>query len=169
MLCRLFPEPLLRSLVAVGMIVLGAAHVAAAPATPAVLPFDGGTWQALTRAPQRPLAVVFSSTDCSHCPKVIDDMAAAIRKSRNKAQPGAQLIVVVMDGARQEAALRTDPHTRNAQRLYVFTDDPQALRYTVNPDWRGLTPYVALIPLQGAPRFYTGAPPAAALAAFLLP
>jgi hypothetical protein len=170
MLSRFIPEHALRSLIAavtllLGTLLPGATSVAAAAASQAILPFGATTWKALADAPSRPLAVVFSTTDCSHCPKVIDAVSAAIRKSRSK----AQLIVVVMDGAGQESSLTQNPHYRDVRSLYVFDGDDMALRHTVNPDWRGLTPYVALLPVKGEARFYTGSPPAAAMAAFLRP
>lgn len=150
----------LRLLTLLGGLLAGAA--AAAPAQ-AVLPFAAETWSELGRSPLRPLAVVFSTTDCVHCPAVIERLADAIRGSRSR----VRLAVVVMDGAGQHAALSQDSHYRQAAALYAFDGDAMALRYAVNPDWRGLTPYVALIPAAGATQFHTGAPPPAALRAFL--
>lgn len=134
-------------------------------AAPTVRPFGKNTWQELKSAPQRPLAVVFTTTDCTHCPKVIDRLAAKLRQPR----ASARLVVVVMDGAGQEASLGQNPHYRQAGRLYAFAEDETMLRYAVNPDWRGLTPYVALLPAAGAPRFHTGAPPDAAVDRLLQP
>jgi len=69
---------------------------------------------------------------------------------------------VVIDGAGQEQELTRDRHYRKAQALYAFDGDAQALRHAVNPAWRGLTPYVALIPATGSTSFHSGAPSAAA-------
>lgn len=135
----------------------------AAPA--AVQPFGPQTWGDLQRAGAKPQVVVFTTTDCSHCPAVIDQLAAAMRKSPVK----SRLVVVVMDGAGQEAALLADRHYRQADALHVFDGAAVSLRYRVNPDWRGLTPYVVLLPAGGAPRYFNGAPPAASLRAFLQP
>ncbi len=162
MSCLSFPERLAR-LLALGALMLAGVVAQAAP--PAVLPFGADTWAELTRTPRHPLAVVFSTTDCTHCPAVIESLGVAVRKSGSK----ARLVVVVMDGAGQEAALRGDRHYRPADALYAFSGDAIALRYRVNPDWRGLTPYVALVPVQDAPRFFSGAPPAGALRNFLRP
>ncbi|OHC61699.1 MAG: hypothetical protein A3H93_06045 [Rhodocyclales bacterium RIFCSPLOWO2_02_FULL_63_24] len=137
---------------------------ASAAAASAILPFGADTWSELQRSSARPMAVVFSTTDCTHCPGVIDGLAAVIKKSRS----GVRLVVVVMDGAGQEDALRQDRHYRNAHVLYAFDGDALALRFKVNPDWRGLTPYVALLPASGAAQFHTGAPPPDALRSFLL-
>lgn len=138
---------------------------APAGAVPTVRPFSKQTWNDLKASPSRPLAVVFTTTDCTHCPKVIDQLAARLRK----AQAAARLVVVVMDGAGQEGTLRQDAHYSQVGQLYAFADDETTLRYAVNPDWRGLTPYVALLPAEGAPRFHTGAPPDSALDCLLKP
>ncbi len=135
----------------------------AAPA--AVLPFGPHIWAELQQAGARPQVVVFSATDCTHCPAAIDKLAAALRQS--PARP--RLAVVVMDGQGHEAALLADRHYRQADTLYAFDGDPVSLRYRVNPDWRGLTPYVVLLPAKGASRYYNGVPPAAALRDFLQP
>lgn len=147
--------------------VLGAllAWAASAAAASAILPFGADTWSELTRSSSRPMVVVFSTTDCVHCPKVIDGLAQEIRKSHSR----VRLAVVVMDGAGQEDALRQDRHYRQADALYAFDGDAMALRFKVNPAWRGLTPYVALIPARGEAGFHTGAPAAAALRTFLQP
>lgn len=144
---------------------LWATLAAPAGAAPAVLPFAKQTWTDLKASPSKPLAVVFTTTDCTHCPKVIDQLATKLRQAR----ASARLVVVVMDGAGQEGTLREDAHYRQAAQLYAFADDETMLRYAVNPDWRGLTPYVALLPAAGAPRFHTGAPPDAALDRLLKP
>lgn len=163
MSCPLFLERCARFFVLIGSLLASAAALAAAP--PVVHAFGSETWSALARSSQRPLAVVFSTTDCAHCPAVIDSLAQEIRKSRSK----VRLAVVVMDGAGQEQSLRADRHYRNANLLYAFDGDAMALRFKVNPDWRGLTPYVALIPATGEVRFHSGPPPADAVRAFLRP
>ena len=161
MSCQFSLERRVHRFILFGGLLVSAVSAAAAPR--AILPFVADTWGALGHSPGRPMVVVFSTTDCVHCPGVIDSLAAAIRKSRSR----VRLAVVVMDGAGQEDALRADRHYRQAKVLYAFDGDAMALRYTVNPDWRGLTPYVALIPAAGATRFHTGLPPSAAVQAFL--
>ena len=166
MSCRFFPsfpERWPRLIAVLGALLAPVATVAAA--SPAILPFGANTWTELAQSKWRPLVVVFSTTDCVHCPKAIDDLAMAIRKADSR----VRLVVVVMDGAGQEATLRADRHYRMANALYAFDGDAMALRFTVNPDWRGLTPYVALIPATGATRFHAGAPPSDVLRAFLQP
>jgi hypothetical protein len=163
MSCQLFLERRARFLVLIGGLFASAATAFAAPAN--ILPFGMETWKELGQSPSRPMVVVFSTTDCGHCPAVIDSLAQEIRKSRSK----IRLAVVVMDGAGQEKALLADRHYRDANLLYAFDGDAMALRFKVNPGWRGLTPYVALIPASGAPRFHTGAPPPDVVRAFLRP
>ena len=157
------PERCARLFFLIGGLFASVASALAAPAN--VLSFGMETWKELSLAPSRPMVVVFSTTNCGHCPAVIDSLAQEIRKSRSK----VRLAVVVMDGAGQEKALRTDRHYRHANLLYAFDGDGMALRFKVNPDWRGLTPYVALIPATGETRFHTGPPPADAVRAFLRP
>ncbi|MCX7177613.1 MAG: hypothetical protein NTX56_02240 [Proteobacteria bacterium] len=160
MLCRSRPEGWLRILLLAG-IVLSAPAAWSAPRT--IQPFVAETWQELSLSARRPMVVVFSTTDCAHCPAVIDSLAASIHASHS----AARLVVVVMDGADQRQALRADPHYRKANVLYAFDGDATALRFRINPDWRGVTPYVALMPADGTTHFHTGAPPAEALQALL--
>lgn len=161
MSCRSLLERRVRLLVVLGS--LFASIAPAVAASPSVLAFGSSTWHELTHSNPRPLVVVFSTTDCVHCPKVIDELATALRQSNSR----VRLAVVVMDGAGQERDLIKDRHYRKAHALYAFDGDAQALRYKVNPDWRGLTPYVALIPAHGTASFHTGSPTADVLREFL--
>lgn len=143
---------------------LAFAATLAAAAPRAVEPFDAAAWQSLGARGAAPAIVVFSTTDCSHCPAVLDRMAAHPARQRS----GAALVAVVMDVAPGEAnaALLDDPHYRRAQRLMAFADAPQRLRHAVNPQWRGMTPYVALLRPGQPPRFVLGTPDDAALRAW---
>lgn len=138
------------------------AALAALPLTAAaasrVEAFSADTWTRLSRPAARPTAVVFSTSDCAHCPGVIRDLA---RDARQAVRP-PKIVVVVIDGAGQEAALLADASYRDADTLYAFQGDALALQHAVNPAWRGLTPYVALIVPGSAPRYYVGRPPAPA-------
>lgn len=133
----------------------GPMQVSAAP--PArVEPFGDGAWAALGAGVRAPALVVFTTTDCAHCPAAIARMGAAVRQRGG----GAQLWVVVMDVSpgTDDAALRADPHHAPADRLFAFSGTTARLRHQVSPDWRGVTPYVAwLAPGQPA-RLQTGAP-----------
>jgi hypothetical protein len=148
---------------------LGAALLAATAISIAaptkVLPFGPNTWIDLQQSGARPHAVVFSTTDCSHCPAAIDRIAASLRSSR----PKPRLTVVVMDGQGQDGVMLADRHYRQADTLYAFDGDAARLRYLVNPEWRGLTPYVVLLPAARVPQFFNGVPPEAMLRRFLQP
>jgi hypothetical protein len=135
---------------------------AAQAAPTAVEPFDARTWQALLGSLQAPAAVVFTTTDCAYCPQALQHLAAEIGKRRLR----ATLIAVVMDAAPGEADARLidDPHYHPADRLLAFAGPPAALRHTVNPGWRGVTPYVAFLRPGAPPTWVTGAPTAQAIA-----
>ena len=130
---------------------------AAVAAPKAVEAFDATTWPALQQARQ-PLAVVFTTTDCSHCPAVVEQLARSLRAQRG----GARLVTVVMDVSPGEAdaALLATAHYRQADRLLAFDGAAAALRYRVNPAWRGVTPYVALL-RPGQPVTFVMGPPSA--------
>ncbi|CAN5296304.1 hypothetical protein BH11PSE11_BH11PSE11_10580 [soil metagenome] len=115
--------------------------------------FDQQTWQKFQTELPRPSVVVFSTTDCAHCPAVIEKLAAQIRQRKLQ----APLIVVLMDEYLVAAQLK-DPHYRNVNRLFAFSGQASALQHSISPKWRGVTPYVALFPSAGEPRLVTGGP-----------
>jgi hypothetical protein len=127
--------------------------------------FGVDTWAKLQRSAVKAQAVVFTTTECVHCPVVIEQLATALGRSPRR----VGLAVVVMDGQDQPAALLADRHYRLADTLYAFDGDTLALRHRVNPEWRGLTPYVVLLPAKGPARYFNGAPSADALRSFLQP
>lgn len=114
--------------------------------------FKVGTWSELQVAAPKPHVVVFSTTDCAHCPGVIADIAKKIKEKKNK----IYLSVVVMDGASQLEYLLSTPHYLMADRVYVFDGQSNAIRYAVNPSWRGLTPYVAVLSTKGEVNYVLG-------------
>lgn len=124
--------------------------------------FDAHSWQRFQKELSRPAAVVFSSTDCAHCPGVIAGLAAQLKNRR----PQIPLIVVVMDGAEQPDLLQ-EAHYRDATRLFVFKGQNAQLQYSINPDWRGITPYVALLPQSGAMQLILGKPSSQEIAHWL--
>ena len=135
------------------LLVLSAAAVQAAPQK--IEAFDAQSWQRFQSTLPRPSAVVFSSTDCTHCPVTIASIAEQLKQRKTQ----LPLIVVVMDGDEQPGLLQ-DPHYRQASRLFVFRGQSAALQYTINPKWRGITPYVALLPRAGDVRLVLGQPSA---------
>lgn len=117
--------------------------------------FDAQSWQRFQSELPRPSAVVFSSTDCTHCPTTIASIAQQLKQRKSP----IPLIVVVMDGDQQPGLLQ-DPHYRPASRLFVFKGQSAALQYAVNPKWRGITPYVGLLPQAGDVKLVLGNPSA---------
>lgn len=125
--------------------------VHAAPKT--IEKFDGKTWQQFQTTLSRPSIVVFSTTDCAHCPAVIEKMAAEIKQRKVR----AALLVVLMDGDGNKALLR-DPHYQKVNRMFEFSGQTSALQYAVDPTWRGVSPYVALFSKTGPPKLIAGNP-----------
>ena len=119
-----------------------------------VLPFDASTWQSIKRELPRPAVVVFTTTDCTYCPGVIDELSAEFRNDK----PRVAILVVVMDGAYKPAGWLAEPHYRKADRLYAFQGQETAIRFGIDRKWRGVTPYVALLGRTGEPQFVTGRP-----------
>jgi len=139
--------------------------VAANAAPRAVEAFSADTWPALQAGLKAPLAVVFTTTDCAHCPAAIEHLAGLLHRHRG----GATLAAVVMDAApgADDAPLLATAHYRVADRLFAFDGQAVALRYRVNPAWRGVTPYVALLAPGRPMRLVTGEPSADELRAWL--
>lgn len=133
---------------------------AAAPAR--VEPFGADTWKRLQAELPRPGLVVFTATWCPTCPEVLRKLAD-VRRANRLASP---LVAVVMD-TDDEPALLADAHYRVADRLFAFDGEEAALRRTVQPQWRGVTPFVVLLPAAGAPLYVTGMPTGAQLAQWL--
>jgi hypothetical protein len=153
------------AMVVVVTLLAGAAGAAraAGPVAPAVHAFDANSWAALQRQLPRPAIVVFTTTDCAHCPAVLEQIDH-LRRAR---KPQPLLVTVVMDVSPDEADLLAAPHYRLADRLMAFDGEPVRLRYGVDPRWIGVTPYVALLAVGAqAPRFVMGAPGKADWAVF---
>jgi thiol-disulfide isomerase/thioredoxin len=147
---------------------LALALAAPAKASPArVEPFDGRTWRALQAGLRTPTLVVFSATWCPNCPAVIEDLAQEVREHGFK----AQLLAVVIDVApgEQDAGLMGHSYYRLMDRLLAFSGQAPALRHSVDPTWRGATPFVALLSPGQAPRLVTGAPGEEDLRAWMSP
>lgn len=130
---------------------LGPRGAAAAPAV--VESFDASTWATLQQSLEAPTAVVFTTTDCVHCPAVIEQLAAQVHKRRLN----ASVVAVAMDGDGVPGLLR-DPHYRPADRLFAFVGQSAPIRYAVSPGWRGMTPYVVFLAPARAPASVLGRP-----------
>lgn len=149
-----------RSTIFASLLALLASSAIAAPAS--VEPFDKSTWPALIAGKARPAIVVFTSVSCTHCPGAIARLAAR----RSSLNPRVNVVVVSMD-SEDDAGLLRDPHYAPADRLLSFRGHSQALQYSVNPDWRGMTPYVAFVDGKGGVKFVLGEPKESVTAAWL--
>ena len=128
----------------------------AAAAPRAVEAFESGSWARLQATLQQPTVVVFSTTDCAHCPVVFEMLSRQIRQRQLK----ASLVAVVMDVAPgdDDTGLRRDRHFQRVDRLFAFAGQAPALRYAVEPRWRGVTPYVVFLAPQRPALAVTGPP-----------
>lgn len=116
--------------------------------------FDASTWSRLKQSPE-PSAVVFTTTDCVHCPGAIDRLSREIARRGMK----ASIVAVVMDPVDSgDDALLHDVHYRQVDRLFVFAGQAASLRYGVDPRWRGVTPYIVLLGPGTAPLMRAGPP-----------
>jgi hypothetical protein len=115
--------------------------------------FDAKSWARLQKELPRPAVVVFTATYCANCPALIG------RISRMLKQRGLRrdIVAVVIDDA-DPAELLKGAHYRDATRIFLFDGNEATLRYGVDPRWRGVTPYVALLGLPDSVKFVAGTP-----------
>ncbi len=149
-----------RSTICASLLALAAAAASAAPAR--VESFDKSSWQVLSAPRTQPAIVVFTSVGCTHCPGAIRRLSA----QRASLAPRVAMLVVSVD-SEDDAALLRDPHYAPADRLFAFRGRSQVLQHAVNPEWRGMTPYVALLDGRGGVQFVLGEPKPALLDAWL--
>lgn len=116
--------------------------------------FQVTSWAKFQSDLPKPHVVVFSTTDCGHCPDVIIQVSKTIKSYKEK----VYLSVVVMDGLSHEDYLLSAPHYLMADRIFAFKGQVNAIKHSVNPSWRGLTPYVALLPKKGEVKYVLGKP-----------
>lgn len=129
---------------------------------PAVERFDATAWQVLQKDLPRPSAIVFTATYCATCPAVLAQLAAALQLQGIK----GEIVAVVIDAAQAQQLLGSR-HYQHASRLFLFAGNEASLRYQVDPRWRGVTPYVALLNSHGEMLFTAGTPSEAQVAAWL--
>lgn len=60
-----------------------------------------------------------------------------------------------------DAALLSNSHYRQVDRLFAFAGQAPALRYAADPRWRGATPYVVFMAPKAPALAVTGPPSAA--------
>ncbi|MBU6284810.1 MAG: hypothetical protein EBV16_06890 [Betaproteobacteria bacterium] len=131
---------------------------AASPATS--VPFGPESFQTFVDQKQSSI-LVFSARYCAHCPAVVRSLA----KQRGQLPNPPQLVVVMIDEL--PTATEKKSSYSDVDRLMVFQGNEMAIRFSVNPSWRGLTPFVTLINKAGEVTYFNGEPPARALRAWL--
>lgn len=127
-----------------------------------VVDFDASTWTQLLRQGPRPAAYVFTTTYCSTCPEVFEQLHASIVAGRRR----VELAAVVMD-VQGKRALAHAHHYMGVTRIYAFNGFEPEIRQAVDPNWRNITPYVVLIDRKGELQRRIGPPEAAQLKAWL--
>jgi hypothetical protein len=123
--------------------------------------FTPETWRNLLADRAHARVLVFTSTDCSYCPAEVDSISVALR---HMPAPRPILAVVFMDGRDSARALLAGGEYGAAGETWAYDGDETAMRYRIDPAWRGETPYIGLLPPGGAPRFVLGHATAADLA-----
>jgi thiol-disulfide isomerase/thioredoxin len=131
--------------------VFAASDGIAAPLT--VETFDATTWTHMQQELPRPAIVVFTATYCASCPALLEHISNKLQERGLK----TLIVAVVIDEA-DKRELLTSEHYGLASRLLVFDGNEASLRYDVDPRWRGITPYVALLPARGKSVFVSGTP-----------
>lgn len=116
-------------------------------------PFDLDDWRAVTSDRSHARVIVFTTQDCAYCAQEVRRIAAALRE---RGADRVALQVIALDGRESALELAASGQYDAATRIDYVAGDEQRLRYAVNPRWRGETPYVALIPRDGAIRFALG-------------
>lgn len=124
--------------------------------------FDAASWDRLQTDLSRPAAIVFTATYCVNCPAVLAQLAQALKAHGIK----GEIVAVVIDDAAAPELLKSE-HYAQASRLFLFEGNEASLRYRVDPRWRGVTPYIALLSDDGKTTFSAGTPSAEQVAAWL--
>jgi thiol-disulfide isomerase/thioredoxin len=124
--------------------------------------FDTKTWAQLQKELPRPSVVVFTATYCSNCPALIERIAQQLAKRGLK----RDIVAVVVDEATPQELLASH-HYKSVSKLFAFDGNEATLRYGVDPRWRGVTPYVALLSAPDKVIFVAGTPSDAQFEAWL--
>ena len=138
-------------------------HRAHSARSMAVQAFNEDTWAKLRKTGPKPAAYLFTTTYCSACPAVFQEVRDAAGKSKsnnerkNKSRVSPELIVVMMD-AEGPDALRHVAHFRGMTQLFSFDGYEPAIRSTIDPAWRNITPYVVLVDRHGGIQTGIGSP-----------
>lgn len=118
--------------------------------------FDGSRWSQLRETLKRPTLVVFTATYCPTCPAAFQQVQRTVQQHRLP----VDVLGVVIDRApgEDDRTLLSTPYLRATQRLFAFDGTPAALRYSVDPQWRGVTPYMVMLTPGAPPRSVVGPP-----------
>ena len=127
-----------------------------------VADFDATTWAQLLRSGPRPAAYVFTNSFCATCPEAFD----TLQKSVGASGKPVPLVAILMD-VQGDRALAHAHHYAGVTKIYAFDGFEPAIRQTVDPAWRNITPYVVLVDRKGRLQRVTGQPTAAQLKAWL--
>ena len=126
-----------------------------------VEPFDTATMAAWRSTITQPTWVVFTATWCAVCPAAIADIQQVARQHPRR--PRVWVVVIDVAPGDDDARLLSQEHLRQSDRLLAFDGISTAIRYAVDPAWRGSVPHVALMDKGGALRLFSGKPPTADL------
>jgi hypothetical protein len=105
---------------------------------------------------------MFTTSYCSACPAVFQEVRDVTSKSRTR----PELIVVMMD-AEGPNALRHASHFKGMTQFFTFEGYEPAIRSTIDPTWRNITPYVVLIDRHGGIQRGVGSPTSQSLKQWL--
>jgi hypothetical protein len=153
-----------RSLRRAGLALLLALPLCVSAAAPAGWEsFTAAAWKSWTSPAAPPSAVVFTTTDCEHCPAVIEQLRQQIA---TMPAPRPALRVVVTDAGNLTPLAAGARWYALADTRHVFEGNELAVRYAVSPRWRGETPLVALLAPRAAAQLVVGHPAAAAVEAW---
>ncbi len=115
--------------------------------------FDVNTWKALSSQGPKPAAYVFTTTHCVNCPEAIETIATAVANKKLN----LPLSAIVMDADPAQSSQHA-AHLKGITKLYFFDGFEAKIRYSVDPTWRNITPFVILIDKNGGMQKILGAP-----------
>lgn len=126
-------------------LISGAGNLASGTQT--INAFTAETWSQMLKTIPRPAVIMFTSSDCTHCPGTLKNL----RRIREEQRLKWSLSIVQIDEEAYDFGDANDARWR-------FAGNIQRLQYSVNPKWRGITPYIVLLHSDGGTEFILGAP-----------
>ncbi len=127
---------------------------ATAENTQTVKPFTHETWESVLKNGKRPSVWVFTASDCTHCPAVIKQL---IEYRKHKKLSFALMVVQTNEGDVKKP-VKLKSNIKVGDHLYQFSGQKQRIQYSINPQWRGIVPYVVMLPNQGGIQYTMGLP-----------